>query len=143
MANNELNAQIDYTKPYITRDEYLKAKGVDLSEELKDNDNKSNKVDTFIKDITDFVMGRLVRDYACNDLNVNVMDFATLKEFRRIRFHEGMIEQIEYILNNGLLHQDSGVLSETGQILDYSSIVISKSALNKFWLGAFCNIPRI
>ena len=137
------NITIDYTTPYVTREEYLKFKGIDLQKELQDNDNKSNKVDTFIKDLTNFVMGRLVRDYACNDLNVNVMDFAALKEFRRIRFHEGMIEQIEYILNNGLLHQDSGVISETGQILDYSNIVISKSALNKFWLGAFCNINRI
>ena len=137
------NITIDYTTPYVTREEYLKFKGIDLQKELQDNDNKSNKVDTFIKDLTDFVMGRLVRDYACNDLNVNVMDFAALKEFRRIHFHEGMIEQIEYILNNGLLHQDSGVISETGQILDYSNIVISKSALNKFWLGAFCNINRI
>ena len=142
MANNNNNAQFDYTKPYVTRDEYLAAKGIDLNEELQDKDNKSNKVQTFVKDLTDFIMDELVKQYAENDLNRNVTDFSSLAEFRRVRFHEGMIEEIDYILNNGLLQQDSGVNQETGQILDYSNILISKAAFNKFWLGAFCNIKR-
>lgn len=135
-------ANIDYTQPYVSRDEYLEAKGVDLQEEIQDNDNKSNKVATFVKNLTDFIMGELVKRYICNDLNANVSEFASLAEFRRKRFHKGMIEQIEYVLNNGLLHQDSGVNQETGMILDYSNIIISESAFNEFWLGGFCNIPR-
>lgn len=133
---------IDYTQPYVDADEYLQAKGISLQVELQDGDNKSNKVNRFIKDLTDFTMDELVKQYAENDLNRNVTDFSSLAEFRRVRFHEGMIEQIEYVLNNGLLHQDSGVNQETGQILDYSNILISKAALNKFWLGGFCNIRR-
>ena len=135
-------ANIDYTQPYVSRDEYLEAKGVDLQEEIQDNDNKSNKVATFVKDLTNFIMGELVKRYICNDLNTNVSEFSSLVEFRRKRFHKGMIEQIEYVLNNGLLHQDSGVNQETGIILDYSNIIISDSAFNEFWLGGFCNIPR-
>lgn len=134
--------EIDYTTPYVTREEYLKAKGIDLQIELQDDDNKSNKVDRFIKDITNFIMNQLVKKYGDNDLNRNVTDFSSLAEFRRKRFHEGMIEEIEYVLNNGLLHQDSGISKETGQILDYSNIIISKSAHDAFWLGAFCNIRR-
>lgn len=133
---------IDYTKPYVSRDEYLAAKGIDLAIELQDDDNKSNKVERFIKDLTHFIMNELVKRYADNSLNRNVTDFSTLAEFRRKRFHEGMIEEIEYVLNNGLLHQDSGVNQETGQILDYSNVIISESAYNAFWLGGFCNIPR-
>lgn len=133
---------IDYTKPYVSRDEYLAAKGIDLAIELQDDDNKSNKVERFIKDLTNFIMNELVKRYADNSLNRNVTDFSTLAEFRRKRFHEGMIEEIEYVLNNGLLHQDSGVNQETGQILDYSNVIISESAYNAFWLGGFCNIPR-
>lgn len=133
---------IDYTQPYVSRDEYLQAKGIDLNNELQDNDNKSNKVATFVKDITNFIMGELVKQYICNDLNSNVSEFSSLAEFRRKRFHQGMIEEIEYILNNGLLHQDSGVNQETGIIIDYSNVIISRSAYNEFWLGGFCNIPR-
>lgn len=137
MANN-----IDYTQPYVSADEYLQAKGVNLEIELQDDDNKSNKVKRFIQDLTDFIRNELVREYADNDLNENVTEFASLAEWRRRRFHKGMIEQIEYELNNGLIHQDSGISKETGQILDYSHIILSRSAKAEFWLGAFCNVKR-
>lgn len=133
---------IDYNTPYITKEEYLETKGVDLSIELQDNDNKSDKVNRFIKDITNFIRNKLVIDYQCNDLNDLTNEFSELKEFRRKQFHKGMIEEIEYILNNGLLHQDSGVNTTTGMIVDYSNIIISMSAYNEFFKGAFCNIRR-
>lgn len=133
---------VDYTQPYIDADEYLQAKGVNLAVELQDDDNKSNKVNRFIKDLTEFVRNELVREYCDNDLNENVTEFSSLAEWRRIRFHKGMIEQIEYELNNGLIHQDSGINRETGQILDYSNVVISRSAKAQFWLGGFCNVKR-
>ena len=137
MANN-----IDYTQPYVSADEYLAAKGVNLEIELQDDDNKSNKVVRFVKDLTEYVRSELVREYLDNDLNETVTAFESLAEWRRKRFHAGMIEQIEYVLNNGLIHQDSGISKETGQILDYSNIVISRSAKAQFWLGGFCNIKR-
>lgn len=133
---------IDYTQPYVDADEYLAAKGINLHIELQDNDNQSNKVNRFIKDLTEFVRNELVKEYGDNDLNENVTEFSSLPEWRRKRFHKGMIEQIEYELNNGLIHQDSGINRETGQILDYSNVVISRSAKAQFWLGAFCNVKR-
>lgn len=133
---------IDYSTPYISAKEYLLAKGVDLEVELQDDDNKTVKVERFIKDLTDYVMNELSKRYCCNDLNTNVTDFATLKLFRRERFHKGMIEQIEYVLNNGLIHQDAGVNKQMGIIIDYSNVLISESAFNEFYLGAFCNIKR-
>lgn len=133
---------VDYTQPYVDNDEYLAAKGVNLSLEIQDDDNKSNKVNRFVKDLTDFVRNELVKEYCDNDLNENVTDFSSLPEWRRKRFHLGMIEQIEYELNNGLIHQDSGINRETGQIMDYSNVIICRSAKTQFWLGAFCNIKR-
>lgn len=133
---------IDYSTPYISTKEYLLAKGVDLEVELQDDDNKTVKVERFIKDITDFVMNELVKQYGDNDLNPNVTNFADLKLFRRERFHRGMIEQIEYVLNNGLIHQDSGINKQMGIVIDFSNVIISKSAFNEFYLGAFCNIKR-
>ena len=87
-------------------------------------------------------MNQLATTYCDNSLNTNVTDFSKLAEFRRKRFHSGMIEQIEYMLNNGLLHQDSGIINELGTIVDYSNVIIGKSAYNEFFLGAFCNIKR-
>ena len=135
--------EIDYTQPYVTQQEYLIAKGIDLNIEIQDDDNKSNKVFRFIKDLTDFVMDYLAKEYACNELNRLISNFSDLKEFRRKRFHYGMLEQIEYVLNNGLIHLDSGINRETGQIMDFSNIVIGSSALRQFQLGAFCNIERV
>ena len=133
----------DYTTPYISAEEYLIEKGVDLNTELQDDDNKSNKVNRFIKDITNFVLDYLTKEYLCNELNRLNSDFSDLAEWRRKRFHFGMLEQIEYVLNNGLVQIDAGINRATGQIMDFSNIQISTSAMRQFQLGAFCNIQRI
>ena len=140
MPNNVNYEQFDYSQPYITQEEYLVSKGVDLAVELQNNDRQQIKVERFIRDITNYVMDWLVKNYACNELNRTLHNFSDLAEFRRKRFHFGMLEQIEYVLNNGLLHQDSGVNTDTGTIMDFSDVVISNSAMNQFKLGAFCNI---
>lgn len=132
--------EIDYTSPYISEREYLLKKGVDLKAELQDDDNKSNKVNRFIKDITHFIMDYFTFNYACNELNRLTSDFSKLPEWRRKRFHFGMLEQIEYVLNNGLIHTDSGVNREMNTILDMERIQISTSAMREFRLGAFANI---
>lgn len=129
----------DYSQPYITRDEYLEVKGIDLNIELQDDDNSSNKVNRFIQDITNFVLDHLVMEYNCNELNRQTHNFEDLAEFRRVRFHYGMLEEIEYVLNNGLIQLDSGINRETGTITDFSGLVIGSSALKQFRLGGFCN----
>lgn len=136
-------ANIDYTTPYITADEYLLAKGIDLKTELQDDDNASNKVERFIKDVTDYTMDALLIKYGCNDLNRMNVDFSSLAEFRRKRFHLGMMEQIEYILNNGLIHLDSGINRDNGTVSDFTGLDIGPSAINQFFLGAFCNIKKV
>ena len=131
--------EYDYTKPYITHEEYLVEKGIDLKIELQDDDNKSNKVNRFIKDLTHFVMDYLLMEYGCNEMNRLSYDFADLEEHRRKRFHFGMLEQIEYVLNNGLIQLNSGINMETGSIMDFSNVQIGSSALRQFRLGGFCN----
>ena len=132
----------DYSQPYVTLEEYLEVKGVDLSVELQDDDNASNKVNRFIQDLTNYVLDHLVSEYGCNELNRQIYEFEDLAEFRRKRFHYGMLEQIEYVLNNGLIHLDSGINRETGSIIDFSAIVIGQSALKQFKLGGFCNLQE-
>lgn len=134
--------EIDYTSPYISAREYLLAKGIDLKAEIQDDDNKSRKVERFIEDQTNIVLDYLTIKYQNEELNRVTHQFSELPEWRRKWFHYGMIEQIEYLLDNGLIHTDSGVNRETNTILDMESVRISRAAFEKFRLGAFCNIPR-
>ncbi len=139
----ENQPEINYSSPYISEREYLLKKGVDLKAELQDDDNKSNKVKRFIEDITNFVLDYLTKEYACNELNRLTSDFSQLAEWRRKRFHFGMLEQIEYVLDNGLIHTDSGVNRDLNTILDMERIQISTSAMREFKLGAFANIQTV
>ncbi len=125
---------------YITADDYLHAKGIDLKIEIQDDDNKSHKVDRFIRDITDWCCNYLITTYCVNELNEDLHDFSELAEFRQKRFRKGVIEQIEYVLSEGLVDLQTGINQTTGQVLDYSNIVLGHSAYREFRLGAFCNI---
>ena len=71
---------------------------------------------------------------------IDLLDFNNLSVDRKKLFQEGVIEQIEYILNNGWLNKDSGVPSQFGTIIDYSKIVLSPNAQTNFFLAGFCNI---
>lgn len=124
---------------YITKKEYLEAKGIDLELEIQNDDNHSNKVNRLIHEVTDWCVEYLVMHYDCNEL---LGAFDNLADFRKNYFKQGVIEQIEYILNNGLLMQDSGLNRELGSIIDISRIELSRSAYKKFFMGAFCNIVR-
>lgn len=121
---------------YITRDEYLQKKGIDLKIEIQDDDNSSNKVNRFIEDITEWTIDYLTMEYGANELN----NWDNLKEWRQKRFHEGMLEQIEYTLRNGLISLDSGINKDTGMINDYSRLCLAPNAYRKFFLACFCQI---
>lgn len=123
---------------YISKEEYLEAKGVDLDIELQDDDSHSNKVARFIHEATEYCINYLLLNYCANDL----LAFQQLKEFRQERFRKGVMEQIDYILNNGWVMKDAGINSATGMIMDLSKVQMSQLALNEFKLGAFCNIER-
>ena len=129
---------------YITNDDYLKAKGINLEVELQDDDNKSNKVTRFIHEVTDWLTDYVVRVYACNDINeaFNPNGWDNLPEFRQKFFRMAVIEQIEYILNNGLISVNSGINQNLGIVVDYTAVELSHNAYNKLFLGAFCNIRK-
>lgn len=122
---------------YITKDDYLKAKGIDLSIELQDDDNKSNKVERFVNEITDWCIEHLILNYADNTC---LLDWDNLSEKRQEWFRRGVIEQIEYILRNGLITLDSGYNSEINSIVNLSQLYLAPNARQKFWFGGFANI---
>lgn len=124
-------------RKYITKDDYLEAKGIDLELELKDDDNHSNKVVRFVNEVTNWCIEFLVSEYDCNEL---LGKFENLPEWRQEKFREGVMEQIEYILDEGWLNKDSGINKTTGTILDFSRVQLARTAYLKFKFGAFCNI---
>ena len=125
---------------YITRDDYLIAKGVDLELELQDDDNPSRKVERLIEEITDWCVEHLTKNYQGG---IDLLDFDKLSEIRQKYFRKGVIEQIEYVLRNGFTNKDSGYNSETGVIVDLSKIALSPNAKQKFWMGGFANICQV
>lgn len=126
-------------KKYISKEDYLKAKGINLELELQDDDNKSEKVTRFIQEVTEWCIEYLVSNYCCNEL---LGLFENLAEFRQQKFREGVIEQIEYILDNGWVNKDSGLNKDLHSIINLSGIELGRTAYLKFKFGAFCNIER-
>lgn len=121
---------------YITADEYLEYKGINLNIEIFDDDNASNKVERFVRDITDWCSDYLRLVYYCNEIN----DFDNLANFRKVYFKKGVMDQIAYILSNGNISLNSGIDPNTGAITDYSNIFMGPNARQDFRLGAFMNI---
>lgn len=124
---------------YITKEDYLKAKGINLDIEIQNDDNKSNKVKRFIKEVTDWCVDHLRQNYDADEL---MKDFSLLPEWRQRQFRDGVIEQIEYILNEGWINKDAGVIRELGTIVDFDKVSLGRTAYLKFKFGAFCNIVR-
>lgn len=123
---------------YINENDYLIAKGKKLSIELQDDDNISNKVPRFIKEVTDWCVDYIVSNYACNE----IIDFDSLADFRKQRFIKGVIEQIEYVLDNGFINKDSGINNEHGMILNTKGLEFGYNARMQFKLGAFLESAR-
>lgn len=122
--------------PEIKNEEVLKALGINLEFELKNDDEPSSKVSRFIADISDWCYDFLRTHYGLND------DISDLATWRQDYFKAGVIKQIEYVLRNGKLNIDSGFVRETGLVVNLSALRIAPDARNKFFLGGFCNIAR-
>jgi len=129
---------------YITKEEYRKAKGVDLDQELHDLDDASNKSKRFIEDVTDYCEDYLKEKYRAFELDSwpdegDPTD-PILTDERQHLFREGVIEQIDYLLENGNLAQNAGVNVDLGIVTDYSKVEMSRRALRKFRLAGFANV---
>lgn len=129
---------------YITKEEYRMAKGVDLDQELHDLDDPSNKSKRFIADVTDYCEEYLKEKYRAFELDSwpdegDPTDPILTDERQRL-FREGVIEQIDYLLENGNLAQNAGVNIDLGTISDYSKVEMSRRALRKFRLAGFANV---
>ena len=120
------------TTKYITRDDYRYFSGIDLEIELKDNDDSSNKVNMFISRI---------EDWCENYLQYNTgqkIDYSKLEPESLNYFKKGIMYQIEYVLRNGDMSNDSGYNPESGGITEpnyLQNISLAPNAKMVFMLG--------
>ena len=109
---------------YITADEFREYTGVDLSAELKDTSNPSNKVNAFLMRVEDrmevFMNSRFFK-------NVGEL-YPKFSDFQKLHYKLALIEQAYYIFKNGDIYSDSGYDPEKG-------IIASKHALSELTIA--------
>lgn len=85
---------LDITPRYVKKEEYLKIKGINLDQELPDDDDPANASNRFIWRVEEKIINFISTKYRVdvetdvNDKNMNMLKLA-------------IIEQIEYDITNG------------------------------------------
>ena len=109
---------------YITADEFKEYTGIDLSEELKDTSNPSDKVNAFLKRIED-----RMETYLNAHFFKRVSDlWPCFTENQKYHYKLALIEQAYYVFKNGDISTDSGYDPEKG-------IIGSKHALTEITIA--------
>lgn len=123
---------------YITEEEFKQYTGIDLSSELKDDDNPSNKVQAFLCRIE-------VRMATFLDSNFhrNVdFEYPNFSDYQKYHYKLALLEQGLYVFKNGDISVDSGYDPEKGIVIsseDKKKIIISENCKEHLILcGLWC-----
>ena len=124
----------------VTKDDYLNFAGIDLDLELTpriDNDLQDAPASRFIWGIEEWCKDYLMLNYSWNG------KFSTDHQINC--FKKGIMYQIQWILRNGNISNDSGYNMSNGTIVPRSEldrIGISPNAFGSFRLGGMANFQR-
>jgi hypothetical protein len=120
------------TTKYVSRDDFRNFSGIDLELELRDKDDTSNKVSIFILQIENwcetYVQYHTGKYY----------DFTALTPEQLIHWKRGLLYQIEYVIRNGNISNDSGYNPEAGGIVEpnyLNRIALSENAKMEFMMA--------
>lgn len=123
---------------YITKDEFKEYTGIDLDIELKDDDNPSNKANTFLFKVEI----RLATFLDANFARLIDDEYKEFSDYQKIHYKYALLEQALYVLKNHDISVDSGYDPENGKIIsqrDLMSITISPNAKQHLMLcGMWC-----
>lgn len=112
---------------YVTLDEFKEYFGIDLSVELEDDANSSNKANAFLKRIED-----RMETYLNSNFYRNVeLEYPKFSDYQKKHYKRALLEQAIYVLKNGDISVDSGYDGDRGQI-------ISKGNLKKLIIAENC-----
>ena len=122
-----------------TKDDYLLMFGKDLDIELQNIPaDVSNKAELIIANVEDFCKKYLMYNF---DWYGNFYNDFQMKQFKT-----GCLIQLEYVLHNSDLFNDSGVDVDNGVIISEDvlrKVEMSKRALREFYLGGMANLGRM
>lgn len=122
----------------VTNDDYLQFSGIDLNAELASgiiNDAGDNPAPRFIWGVEDWCKEQLKLDYGWKG------DFIT--EHQKNQFKKGVMYQIQYILRNGNISNDSGYNTSQNIVInraELEKIGMAPNALKSFRLGGMANL---
>jgi len=97
---------------FIDANMFLDYTGIDLSAELKNNDNPSAKVESFLGRVELRVMSWVDKN------TFRVRDWNSLTNYQIRMFRYALLEQAAYMYRNGDIAQDSGYDQERGVVAD-------------------------
>lgn len=103
---------------YITPDEFKDYFGIDLSLELNDDTNPSNKAMAFLKRIEDRVESLV--DVECFR-QVN-REYPCFSDYQKEHYKRALLEQAIYVFKNGEISVDSGYDPENGVVVDSAKL---------------------
>ena len=103
---------------YITADDFKQYFGIDLEIELKDDDNPSNTVDSFIMRVEDKVDAVLNGDF---NRNVDT-EYPEFSDYQKLHYQKALLEQAYYDYKNGDIARDSGYSPDKGETASNGTI---------------------
>lgn len=119
---------IEFGKPqFVSGDMFLAYTGMDLASNLRNNDNVSNKVNTFLFRVEERLKVWIDKH------TFRVRQWNELTPFQTKYFRLAILEQAQYMWKNGDLSLDSGYDQNSGQIVDprmLEEIEVCRPAIN-------------
>lgn len=103
---------INIKSRFVDKDEFLLYTGINLDEQLQDDDNISNKVESFIYRET-----RRFESFINAVLHINIPNqYALVSDYQKEQYKLALLEQLLYVFKNGNIGVDSGYNFESGVI---------------------------
>lgn len=101
---------MEITTKYITADDYKVYFNEDLEKKLKDGDNPSNKVSSFLMRVENDVALWLYANYKVYPEEA----YCGLNDFQKQQYQLALLEQAHYMFKNGDIGNDSGYDQDGG-----------------------------
>lgn len=129
--------EYEFKPIYYNKDDFKTYTGVDLDLELQDDDNPSNKVDSFLARVEN-----RMKVFLASSFNRNVdREFKFFSDYQKLHFKYALIEQALYVFKNGDLSILSGYRDGTikASRKELKEITISDNAKNELILCGLWN----
>ena len=119
---------MQYKSKYITEEDYKQMFGLDLSANMKATDNPSDMVNAFLYRIETQVATAIDSKF-CRQVD---REYPTFSNYQKEHYKLALLYQVDYVLRNGDISNDSGYDTEAGKVADrnyLTSISLSNNTI--------------